>query len=547
MESNIFKILDFFSISNSFSLKRRIKTSSILGISFSIVLILISLLMFIIIGDDFIHSKNPASFTSTYLKTDDSLVNLTLFDFFIALRIKAKEKSSIDLTGGDLYSSYYFVNRTFDQDTGKKTESIETLQLEKCSEKAIQSLSLYDGEYYCLDLGKKNLSGNPFEIKKNYSYFQLKISACELGIFFGFIPELCKEKEDIITMIKKSSFHSSLSLVYPKIYYNPNNKTNPIHITPIRVNFPFEYNTQRSDVLYAGEVLFEDDSGWIIESKSKKRYYSIENEKFYYQFTSDELFGAYNTSSTLYSITVCLDATTKKYGRTYLKLIDVVSNTLGILRVIFFFSNLIFRNVFSYYIRNSKFSQLIFNFAPIKKRIPSTIPFSSLNQSNQIFFSKNESRTNSSIFKKSNGQLRRTSQEDKHSVNYLYSYYAYNIKSTFLCKKYRKDVYYRKTKVVEECVGEVFDLSYYIRLIFGVYAINQFLFPKNAQVLLRNIRKPNINSEEDLENLWYLSNIPTKKDRPIISEFLSTGGNIPLKTEMNYTKISNLVEAGNSK
>ena len=111
-----------FGVGFSFSINYKKRISSIFGDVLTLLIIVITIILFFSLGEDFLKSKNPSTSTSLFQRNEFSLVNLTEDYSTIVISFTRKIQQlglppSVNINGEFLYYGFNHYNITFKEST----------------------------------------------------------------------------------------------------------------------------------------------------------------------------------------------------------------------------------------------------------------------------------------------------------------------------------------------------------------------------------------------------------------------------------------------
>ena len=224
LNSQIFLALDSFGISFSFSINNNRKISSLLGVLISFLLLVIAIILFFLLGEDFLHLKNPKSSTSTYNKRGYTPINLTGDLSTIVFSFTKKESnkqypSNVNITGGFLYSSFQNVEATLIEYKNQTIQSTvyHSIPFEQCNDTFLNKYNFPFGNYYCLDLTRRPLLWGTNQ-ENEYDIYRFIITFCEKNAPVGYGKE-CRSTEELSSFFKSNYGYDSVFKLFSQEFY----------------------------------------------------------------------------------------------------------------------------------------------------------------------------------------------------------------------------------------------------------------------------------------------------------------------------------------
>lgn len=232
MKSNlIIDILDIFGVGFSFSINYKKRISSIFGDVLTLLIIVITIILFFSLGEDFLKSKNPSTSTSLFQRNEFSLVNLTEDYSTIVISFTRKIQQlclppSVNINGEFLYYGFNHYNITFKESTNSTNTNGKGYKNLTCSKEFLAKYNFNEGNYYCLNINEQpELLGD--ENLKTRIIDHFYISICEDNCPYSVCSDydLCSSFEKLDEFFLKYQSDSIFKIYYPTHFYDPNNQT----------------------------------------------------------------------------------------------------------------------------------------------------------------------------------------------------------------------------------------------------------------------------------------------------------------------------------
>ena len=533
MKSNlIIDIFDIFGVGFSFSINYKKRISSIFGDVLTLLIIVITIILFFSLGEDFLKSKNPLTSTSLFQRNEFSLVNLTEDYSTIVISFTRKIQQlglppSVNINGEFLYYGFNHYNITFKESTNSTNTNGKGYKNLTCSKEFLAKYNFNEGNYYCLNINEQpELLGD--ENLKTRIIDHFYISICEDNCPYSVCSDydLCSSFEKLDEFFLKYQSDSIFKIYYPTHFYDPNNHDNPSQIIYKETSFPFDHNLQRFDFLYFRETIVEDDSGWLFSNKKNTSYWTVEELDNYVKYRTNDILKTTEISSSIYSLKILQSKNVVYHSRRYMKLTELITYIFCYIRIImsivsFAFSilinpiihqfeliNLFFgkcssqKTIDTDFVRNINFTTskptLLQNstLKKINKKINESQNSQNLNL-NQVSIQKNALETsglalNGTIHDKKSSVIKKKKISKK-------DYLCYKINNVFKSKSSSK---YKEFLLIDDLLSYNYDLMRYTEMIYDIQIIKQCIFPKECLVIANNHKKYNINNVDESEKLF---------------------------------------------
>lgn len=529
IQSLLVELFDLFSFGFSFSINKRYRISTLPGAIFSELIFAVLILLFFLLGEDFLYSKNPKTSTSSYQKPKFNMINLTEDYSTIVISFTRQEDQIgfpplVNITGGFLFGLLTNQNGTFNTEFNVTEKKIEGISIVECSEEFKTKYNFMPGNYYCLNLSEvPQLFGD--DTQNEYDFYKFTIAGCKRSV--SYIRNIsCVPLEDLDLYFKQYYYLSYFKIFYPTHFYDPNDYDNPSKIVYKETMFPFDHNLQRTDSLYFRETIVEEDDGWLFENKKNTSYWTVEERDYFYNYRTNEDIRTTEASSILYTMYIYQSKNVVYHTRNYMKLTELLSYIFCYIRIIITVVALFF-NIFVNPIvlklalikmffdeGNMKTSNLDIvrsvNFQATKTTSVPTTLFQkvndsqiSQNRSNQVMFQIKNNINNENNRLSINGTLLNANikkiNSNKDSNISKTGYVFYKLKSFFTSKtsKEKKHFY-----LADKILSENYDLERYTEMIYDIQIMKQCLYPPECLYIANNHKKYNINNIDESEKMF---------------------------------------------
>lgn len=342
-EVNTFLNLDIFGYSPRFTVMNRKKFNTIYGFLMSIIIcggIIYSVCHF---GSEILYKVTPRVVMTTYNDANPSRINLTDTDFIIALGLQKPFTSFfIDETIYELTATHNVVRKTND---GKTILVRNNLDIIRCSDKNITLLPAYFLEYdlnnlYCL----KNASDLFIEgdfAKANSTHLDFSFAPCKNSTENSYH---CKSSENIREYLDRGY----MSVFLSDITIEPTNYIHPGSVYGKHIYQSFSMWFFREFSLHLKKIQVISETGWLMEEKNLKNYFSFDFEK--------ETWDYRDTTESFFKFKIQCSLNRLVYERSYIKIQEIAANLGGIIKFL-----LICGEILIFYFRKIKYKEFLFN------------------------------------------------------------------------------------------------------------------------------------------------------------------------------------------
>ena len=403
------KYIDCFGTTVNFFIEKNHKFYTPLGGILSLLALFFSVLIFIFLDIDEFSHTSPISSTSV-IRENYIDIKFGEEKIWIPWRIRDYKNRKINHT--DLFYPIIYYYKGIKNESNQGMElSYEIINYKLCNETSmINKSNLYMinislDNLYCIDMEELTLGGS---WQSNFiNYIEFDIYLCKNGIDYNEYNKDCSSYEKVISAAKENNSFE-IEILYPEVYYQPNNKTTPIFVKYSSYFYHLSRYSNKIDRLYLQKYILNDDDGWFGKSITEYSYWgcsSINGDSYSTGLKKDLM--NEGSSSRLYSFNLYLNSDIINYNRSYKKMFKIITDRLPIINVVFSFFSIIAR-IFKNSSRNKKLTELLFESFKEKPTKPNKIynePVSTLkmkcksnNQSIKKFNSINKNLSNNNIF-----------------------------------------------------------------------------------------------------------------------------------------------------
>ena len=312
------------------SLKRRTKLGGIL----TILLIISSILLFFIFGNELFNRINPNITISIQEDSIYEIIDLYQNQIGFAFRLEDFD-GHYKNDSNFLYFKFFY--HSFDKShTGKyKNYSTgESITFHICNESDFyyEHLNKNHGILYCPDLGGKKFGGywdNPF-----IYYFEFQIFFCKNGSNYS-ENNTCTSIEYLKQFFNKDN-PRIFSLYYPVVEFDPLSYFNPLKIHYKNYYYYLNHQTQRSDDFFLKKTILNDDKGWLFDNIKNISLWGIDTITSSYNFFSEKDLNTEGSSSKIYTLKIYNTMENNYYTRYYMKIHNVIAIVGSLVNVILY-------------------------------------------------------------------------------------------------------------------------------------------------------------------------------------------------------------------
>ena len=304
-----------FHFYDGLSLKRRTTLGGIL----TLFLILSSIFLFFIFGNELFNRINPIITISIQNDSIYEIIDLYNEQISFAFRLEDFDGHYIN----ELNKLYFKIDYySFEQSHNGKYKNYsngEKITFHICNESDFKhkNLSEHYGTLYCPDLGGKKFGGywdNPY-----IYFFEFQIFFCENGNNYS-INNKCTSLNDLRKLLDKNIY---FSLYYPVVQFNPLSYNQPLKIKYKNYYFDLHHKNQRRDEIFLKKTILNDDKGFLLKKIKNISLWGIDkiSSSFKY-YPEDELINE-SSSSKIYSMIFYSSVEKNYFTRTYTKFQNV--------------------------------------------------------------------------------------------------------------------------------------------------------------------------------------------------------------------------------
>ena len=365
----IIKYCDIFGIKFSFYTNEKPRFYTLLGGFLSILLIIVSIIVFISYGLDDFKRNTPINTTSFIPSEGYHKIKFGKEKIWIPWRIIDYDNKYIN------HENLIYPIITYYSGIRNNTKNNFNIKSKKLNYRLCNETSIINrpefyridvplDQLYCIDMDDLEMGGSWISLFINY--VTIDFYFCEDGVDYNENNSKCTTHQDITNKI---GYNNSLSIefYYPVVQFQPTNISHPIIILYEHIFYQISKFSNKIDRIYFQEYKLKDDLGWIIKKSINSSYwgFSTINGDSYATTGEKDLFNEGSTSR-FYSINIYLLPGIIYYARKYKKIIQIITEEFPIIFIVF----IIFENIakiFKVSEANKKFIELLFENLRAKK------------------------------------------------------------------------------------------------------------------------------------------------------------------------------------
>ena len=277
MLTKFLREIDILGIKFHFYSGKTLKKSTVFGGILTILLGILSMILFSIFGNNLFSRKNPSVTMSIENNLNYEYFDLSQEKILFAFRIEDYDAHFIDVSNILYFKIYYY---TTEQATNGEYHSIikdEFLPYHICNDSDFPDVNLTKtyGKLYCPELGGKKFGG--YWDSNNLYYFEIQVFFCEDDPKF-------------------------FALYYPLVEFNPLSYNEPLIRRYKNYYYCLSYRLQRNDDIFLKKTTMNDDKGWVFTKYHNYSLWGVDSFRTTYAYFSDEDLTKEGSSTKIYEI-----------------------------------------------------------------------------------------------------------------------------------------------------------------------------------------------------------------------------------------------------
>ena len=319
---------------------KALKRSTAFGGFLTILLGIITIILFIIFGNNFFYKKHPSVTMSVENTLSYEYFDLRQEKVLFAFRIEDYDAHFIDASNILYFKIYYY---TTEEGTNGEYHSIikdEFLPYHVCNDSDFPDVNLTKtyGKLYCPELGGKKFGG--YWDSNNLYYFEIQVFFCEDGAQYSASNPKCTSLDTLREFLNQDD-PKFFALYYPLVEFNPLSYNEPLIRRYKNYYYCLSYRLQRNDDIFLKKTIMNDDKGWLLNQYNNITKWGVDSFRSTYAYFSDEDLTKEGSSTKIYEINLYTTMEKNYYTRYYMKIQNVIAITGSIINIfIYFFESL---------------------------------------------------------------------------------------------------------------------------------------------------------------------------------------------------------------
>ena len=315
----LLKELDVIGTKFHFYSGKTLKKSTPFGGILTILIGVLSIILFIIFGNNFFYRQNP----SVTMSVENNLT-YEYFDFskeklLFAFRVEYYDAHFIDVKHILYFKIYYY---TTEEDENGKYRSIinhEFLPYHICNDSDFPDMNLTKtfGKLYCPELGGKKFGG--YWDSPNLYYFEIQVFYCENGAQYSSSNPKCTSLNKLREFLNQDN-PKFFALYYPLVEFNPLSYQQPLIRRYKNYYYCLSHRLQRNDDIFLKKTIMNDDKGWLFSKYHNYSLWGVDSVRETYAYFSDEDLSKEGSSTKICEINLYTTMENNYYTRYYMKI-----------------------------------------------------------------------------------------------------------------------------------------------------------------------------------------------------------------------------------
>ena len=332
MVLNFFRDIDVLGLKFHLYSGKKIKRRTPFGGILTILIILLSILFFLIFGNNFIYKKNPSVTMSIENNLQYEYINFKKEKLLFAFRIEDYDAHFIDVTNILYFKIYYYI--TEQGENGEYHSKIKDnfLPYHICNDTDFPDINLTKtyGKLFCPEF-KDNKFGGYWD-SPNLYYFEIQVFFCENGTQYSSNNPKCTSLDTLREFLNQDH-PKFFAFYYPLIEFNPLSYNEPLIRRYKNLYYCLSYRLQRNDDIFLKKTIMNDDNGWLFNRNKNISKWGVDSIKSTYAYFSDEDLIKDGSSTKIYEINLYTTMEKNYYTRYYIKIQNVIAVTGSIINL----------------------------------------------------------------------------------------------------------------------------------------------------------------------------------------------------------------------
>ena len=332
MVLKILEQIDILGIKFHLYTGKNIKRRTPFGGILTILLVLLSILFFLIFGNNFFNRKNPTITMSIENNLKYDFLNFKKEQLLFAFRIEDYDAHFIDVTNILYFKIYYYTTEQGENGEYHSKIRDDFLPYHICNDSDFPDINLTKtyGKLFCPEFGENKFGG--YWDSPNLYYFEIQVFFCENGTHYSSNNKKCTSLNTLREFLNQDH-PKFFAFYYPLIEFNPLSYNQPLVRRYKNLYYCLSYNLQRNDDIFLKKTIFNDDKGWLFNTNKNLSKWGVDSIKSTYAYFSDQDLIKDGSSTKIYEINLYSTMEKNYYTRYYVKLQNVIAITGSIINI----------------------------------------------------------------------------------------------------------------------------------------------------------------------------------------------------------------------
>ena len=365
------KNVDFLGSHFHFYSGHKRKKQTVLGGTFTLIIIFFFIILCYIFGYNFITKNNPLVTISIENTFSYEILDTKKDSVFFAFRIEDYDGNFVNISD-KLYIKIYYYSSEQNQNGEYRTKiKDEFLSYHICNDSDFSNnynLSKNYGILFCPDFGGKKFGG--YWDSPNLYYFEIQVFFCENGEQVSNNSK-CTPLNELKEFLNQDN-PKFFALYYQIVQFNPLSIQKPLMKLYKNFYYILSYNLQRNDDIFLKKTIVNDDQGWIFSNIKNISSWGVDLIRSTYAFFSDNDLNHQGSSSKIYEANLYTIMEKNYYTRNYTKIQIIIAEIGSFINILIIFFGAITK-YFGENIRKLDTILNLFNFEEKKIMINNTL------------------------------------------------------------------------------------------------------------------------------------------------------------------------------
>ena len=312
---------------------KTLKKSTPFGGILTILIGVLSIILFIIFGNNFFYRQNP----SVTMSVENNLT-YEYFDFskeklLFAFRIEDYDAHFVDVKDILYFKIYYYTTEVSKDGEYHSIIGDEFLPYHVCNDSDFPDMNLTKtfGKLYCPELGGRKFGG--YWDSPNLYYFEIQVFYCENGAQYSASNPKCTSLNKLREFLNQDN-PKFFALYYPLVEFNPLSYQQPLIRRYKNYYYCLSHRLQRNDDIFLKKTTMNDDKGWVFTKYHNYSLWGVDSFRTTYAYFSDEDLTKEGSSTKIYEINLYTIMEKNYYTRYYMKIQNAIAVTASIINII---------------------------------------------------------------------------------------------------------------------------------------------------------------------------------------------------------------------